>query len=332
MKRLVVAGTALLVVASCAGKGDNKEVAAKINDTAITVKEIQQEMALRPDVASAFIREPGGIIRFVDSIARKEMLYMEAKKQGLEKDEELKRILKDFEKITLINKLLEKELTAASNVTDKDVEDYYQKNTSEFMVPSKVRISLILVKTPEEAIQVGERLKKGDDFATVAKELSFDRKSGDKGGDIGYVTKGKLSPELEKIAMYKTKADQVNGPIQTKEGIYFLKATDVQGEILGLDKVKDLVAARLKTERQKGAYEKFTAGLEKRYKVEVIKAVAEKITLPAPKLPAVTQKPGAEGHAPAAPAPAAPAGDHGAAAPKAAPAPAPAAPAAPAKK
>ncbi|MFA5353946.1 MAG: peptidyl-prolyl cis-trans isomerase [Thermodesulfovibrionales bacterium] len=301
MKRLVLAGTALMAVASCAGKGDNTEVAAKVNGTSITVKDIQQEMSLRPDVASAFVREPGGTERFVDSIARKEMLYLEAKKQGIDKDDEIKRVVKDFEKITVINKLLEKELSASGNITDKEIQEYYEKNSREFMIPTKVRISLILVKTPEEAIQAGERLKKGEDFGQIAKDLSSERKSAEKGGDIGYVKKGMLPVELENIALYKMKLDNVAGPIQTQDGIYFMKATDVQGEILGLDKVKTAVESRLKTEKQKAAYEKFTSGLGKAYKVEINKAVAAKITLPAPKFPAEAQKP-AEHAAPAAPA------------------------------
>ncbi len=73
------------------------------------------------------------------------------------------------------------------NVTDADAEDFYKKNPDQFKSPEQVRASHILVKVeadakPEVVIEkqkaaqaIADRVKKGEDFAKLAKELSRTR-------------------------------------------------------------------------------------------------------------------------------------------------------------
>jgi peptidyl-prolyl cis-trans isomerase SurA len=81
-----------------------------------------------------------------------------------------------------------------------------------------------------------ERLKKGEDFATVAREMSDDKVSGANGGDLmSYYTRslgfeaknGKLVPEFED-AMFKLAPGEVSGPVVTQYGIHLIKVLDRQ--------------------------------------------------------------------------------------------------------
>jgi len=69
-------------------------------------------------------------------------------------------------------------------------------------VAPQVHLHLIAIKTYEEALKVQERLKNGEDFATVAREVSIDS-SKENGGDVGWVPPETLSnfqDQIEKLA------------------------------------------------------------------------------------------------------------------------------------
>jgi len=66
-------------------------------------------------------------------------------------------------------------------------------------MPNKVHCAHILVKTEKEASAVLERLKKGEKFADIAKEVSL-CPSGKRGGDLGTFGRGKMVKEFEKAA------------------------------------------------------------------------------------------------------------------------------------
>lgn len=86
----------------------------------------------------------------------------------------------------------------------------------------QVHLQAILVATEEDAKSVESRLDNGEDFAQVAKEVSLDSQSKDKGGDIGWVPHGLLETEIE-VAAFSMEVGQVKGPIEAAQGYYALK-------------------------------------------------------------------------------------------------------------
>ena len=80
----------------------------------------------------------------------------------------------------------------------------------------------ILVETIDEAKAVVERLKKGEDFATVAKEVSKDTSSGPKGGDLGWFGKGAMVAEFE-TAAFEMKVGEISKPIKSQFGYHIIQ-------------------------------------------------------------------------------------------------------------
>jgi len=68
-----------------------------------------------------------------------------------------------------------------------------------------VRASHILVDTEEEAQKVIERIKEGEDFSDLAKELSLDTASGANGGDLDYFTYAQMVEPFSKAAVFHWK-------------------------------------------------------------------------------------------------------------------------------
>ena len=86
----------------------------------------------------------------------------------------------------------------------------------------KIKCSHILVKKQSEAMAVLERLKKGESFANLARELSVDRGSGKKGGDLGLFGRGVMVKPFEEAA-FKLNKGEISQPVKTEFGYHIIK-------------------------------------------------------------------------------------------------------------
>ncbi len=298
MKKILLLFVALIFVASCSkGGGMQGNYVVKIDGTTLTKEDVQTEMNSLPEMAKQFFQGPEGSSRFVDELVKKEMLYLEAKKRGLDKNKEFERKVEDFKKITLINQLLQQEIEATSKVNEKDAADYYNSHKDDFMMHNQVKLSQIVVQNEDAAGKAFERVKNGEDFSKVAAEVSTDKKSAKSGGSMGWFKKGELAPEIDE-AVFKLRKGEVGMPVKLKDGIHIFKVTDVKGAIVEYDKVKGMIMQRLTAEKQKGNFDKFLDSIKKNYKVEINKDEVAKLSAspnPAPGLqpmpqPAPSQK------------------------------------------
>jgi peptidyl-prolyl cis-trans isomerase C len=91
---------------------------------------------------------------------------------------------------------------------------------------TSVRASHILVNTEQEAKNILAQLNAGKKFEELAKQFSS-CPSGQKGGDLGFFTRGKMVPEFEQAAFGMEKG-QVSAPVKTAFGFHIIKVTDVK--------------------------------------------------------------------------------------------------------
>ncbi len=80
----------------------------------------------------------------------------------------------------------------------------------------------ILVKDLATAQQIETRLANGEDFATVAQEVSIDTGSASKGGDLGWFGKGVMVPEFEQAA-FSLKVGEISQPVQSQYGFHIIQ-------------------------------------------------------------------------------------------------------------
>jgi peptidyl-prolyl cis-trans isomerase C len=90
------------------------------------------------------------------------------------------------------------------------------------MPSNKIKCLHILVKKNSEALLVVDRLKKGESFTNLAKELSIDKASGKRGGDLGFFRKGMMVKPFEDVA-FKLEKDQISEPVKTEFGYHIIK-------------------------------------------------------------------------------------------------------------
>jgi foldase protein PrsA len=90
------------------------------------------------------------------------------------------------------------------------------------MSSNKIKCLHILVKKNSEALTVLDRLKNGESFTNLAKELSIDKASGKRGGDLGFFRKGMMVKPFEDVAFRLVKG-QISEPVKTEFGYHIIK-------------------------------------------------------------------------------------------------------------
>jgi peptidyl-prolyl cis-trans isomerase C len=162
----------------------------------------------------------------------------------------------------LIRKVLETDALHDDTPTDQEIDDFYMKNQDKFVVPDKIRASRVVIMIDDrtsaadkaakkKAIDAARiRIVKGEDFGKVASEISEDRYSAPKGGDIGYFRKGENEEGFDEVA-FSSKPGVVSPVFQTPMGYQFLKVTDVQpGGVLTIAQVRDIISQHLREQKE----------------------------------------------------------------------------------
>jgi peptidyl-prolyl cis-trans isomerase C len=109
--------------------------------------------------------------------------------------------------------------------TDAAMKKVYDEAVQKAGPEEEVRARHILVPTEDEAKAVLAEIKKGTDFAELAKQKSKDPGAAAEGGDLGYFGKSQMVPEFADVAFKMNKGD-VSDPVKTQFGWHIIKVED----------------------------------------------------------------------------------------------------------
>ncbi len=145
---------------------------------------------------------------------------------------------------------------------------FYEQQKHEYLTPEQRRASHILITVEEGAdAQAADaarqaadaalgRIRAGEDFAVVAREVSQDPGSSDQGGDLGFFEKGVMDQAFED-AVFGMKTDDVSEPVRSSFGFHVIKLTAIrpaQGKSYEEAK-EEIRQAFLKSEAERLFYE-----------------------------------------------------------------------------
>jgi peptidyl-prolyl cis-trans isomerase C len=130
---------------------------------------------------------------------------------------------------------------AKKAVTDESMHELYKETVKNLKPEPEIRASHILVETEDQAKDVVKRLKAGEDFAKLAKELSKDPGSGEQGGDLGFFTKERMVPEFS-AAAFALDIGQISDAVKSQFGFHVIKVTEKREKpVPTYDEVKDQI-------------------------------------------------------------------------------------------
>ncbi|MBM3531003.1 MAG: peptidylprolyl isomerase [Alphaproteobacteria bacterium] len=109
--------------------------------------------------------------------------------------------------------------------TDQAMRKVYDEAITQMAAEMEVRARHILVATEAEAKAVLAELKKGTDFAELAKLKSKDPGAAAEGGDLGYFAKDQMVPEFADAA-FKLEKGQLSEPVKSQFGWHVIRVED----------------------------------------------------------------------------------------------------------
>ncbi|MEJ2414159.1 MAG: peptidyl-prolyl cis-trans isomerase [Sulfurimonas sp.] len=266
----------LLSVVLLAGTLASAQTLVSVNGKAISQEDVDNELMRAtqgrfnqvPAEKQAAFRQ-----QVLQQLIGKELIFEDAKKNGILKSKEYKEEYKKLEermKHELAIQVWQKRLLDGIAISEKELKKYYDQNKEEFNQPESVHARHILVATEDEAKKIiaglkslsGEKLK--EKFIEEAKTKSTGP-SGPKGGDLGYFTQGQMVPAFNDKAFSMKKGTVTLEPVKTQFGYHVIYLEDKKPAMTRkFDEVKGFIEQRLKMEKFKDAMKKKMDALQKK--------------------------------------------------------------------
>jgi peptidyl-prolyl cis-trans isomerase C len=153
-----------------------------------------------------------------------QLVQAKGREQGLADDPEVKRFVKQAEEEAISRAYIQRMID--QKVNDEAIQKIYDADLKEHPPQIEIRASHILVKTEDEAKEIIKQLEGGADFATLAKEKSIDKGSGENGGDLNWFTKDTMVKEFSDAAFAMQRGDVSKVPVKSQFGWHIIKITD----------------------------------------------------------------------------------------------------------
>lgn len=246
-----------------------ENVLAKIGNQTVTEADLKDIANAVPEKFRHLYLTPEGRKKTLEYVVNIYVLAAQAEKQGMDKKPEVDKLLQFTKKDLLARMYLDQMSKDVPAPTETEAKENFEKNKAQYATPESVHLHHILVATEKEAKDALGRLKKGEKFSDVATQVSL-CPSKVKGGNLEWLPKGSLVPEIEEVA-FKMKEGEVTGPVQSKFGYHVLLLQEKKApQENSFDQVKDYIMEQLRFQKQQEHYEKLADSLKKEMNVQVM--------------------------------------------------------------
>lgn len=201
----------------------------------------------------------------VDQLVSSKLVSAAGYKANLAGSPEVKEEIKRAEERAVQRAYIQNEVKA--RITPKALDDAYKTYLTQNPAQEEVKAAHILVEKEDEAKAIIADLKKGGDFAKIAKEKSKDPVAAQQGGDLGYFTKDAMVEPFANAAFAMAKGEVSKEPVKTQFGYHVIKVEDKRTQPQPtLDQVKpeleqtlskDIIAAVVEDLRKSAKIETF---------------------------------------------------------------------------
>ena len=246
---------------------------ARINDTSISLGEFQQMLERQPLEGKMKLLSQKETRDFLENyVIPREVLYQEAKKNGLDKNKEILAKIEDARRAILIDALLEEALRGREEVSEGEIQRYYKENPTLFTEPQEIKIRQIVVNTEPALKEVVTKLSQGESFEKLASTYNIGKFKED-GGNLGYIRRGQLAPPFEQFedaAFSLRKRGEISEVVSTPYGYHVIRLEDLRGSTLKpLNRVKERIRFFLQPKKKQEAYLDYVKEAKSKAKVVI---------------------------------------------------------------
>ncbi|MCP4652926.1 MAG: hypothetical protein GY858_06030 [Candidatus Omnitrophica bacterium] len=209
--------------------------------------------------------------RLLNDLVKNQVLAQIAIEQGLDKDEDIARAMRDY-KTTLLSSKIRASLENTVVVSYTELEEFYEKNKAFLRKPQEVDVSEIALNSEFEAKEVYIKILQGEEFSSLARRFSVLDSAKD-GGALGFLT---YDPEIKFQKFWETAAALKKGATsnifqdEVEGKWYIVKLNDVRGgQEIPLAEVEENLKAGLKANKIEEQVTNMADSFKARAKVEI---------------------------------------------------------------
>jgi peptidyl-prolyl cis-trans isomerase C len=222
-----------LALSNCTPQQE-EPVLALVNGRAITQLEFDVRWNELSEATRTRYEKDGGKRRFLDELITRELLMQEARRQGLDQSDAIRDKAQRYKEQLILDDLLKDRLRTKVELTQAELDAYYEKHAHELLAPLKVQVFQMLLPNFSAAKDLETQINKGGDFGKFAQRYSIDNKSRAKGGDLGPYRRDLVIPEVDAV-IHTLKPGMVSAPIKTEAGYYLVMITPLDKETIQAD-------------------------------------------------------------------------------------------------
>jgi len=290
---VILALIALFSLTDIFQPASKKVLLAKVGPREIHVEQFKREMSRRSRRSKNLDKK-----MILEEMINYETLLTKAFEAGLDKDPE---VIRSYHNL-LIGKLKRNKLNPrikSATVTDEDMQAYYEENIDTYTRRAKARMAIIHIKTHPKMSQeklsgLKERMAEAREkslkltgsargFGQVAINYSEDQATRYKGGDIGWISKGRKYrwPAEVTDTGFSLESGGISDIITTDTGLFLVKVSDKRESVVTpLKKVKRRLRHKLLLEKRKTAEKTFQEEMRAATAIEIYPEALDAIPLP----------------------------------------------------
>lgn len=218
------------------GNTENKEVVEEVLLKRLIEEKVILHEALRRGIESSVTE----VDKAIEEIKKQNALSQDDfEKMLAEEGKNINSYRKLIKDRIILSKLVREGVDSKVVVTDKEIEDFYNANKKDYLIPEKVEVKAIFLGLNKDAtiteitdlkrkvLRIVARLKEGDSFESLVNRYSDEPLKSR--GMLGEFERGALIPPLDNKA-FSMRKGEISEPIWVSEGVYILKLKDKRGE------------------------------------------------------------------------------------------------------
>lgn len=265
-------------------QGKDRETALKQNKAALLQSMIDQllieQEAKKAGMGATAIKDSEVMDVITDMLSRNNASMQDYLKKLDKEGKTLESVKKEIKSRMLRMRLLRREVQSKILVTDEEIGEYYNQHRQDYEGKEAVHLKQIFLPVPagasltilesskNQARQLRALILKGAPFEEVAAQYSRGPTAA-QGGDIGFVERGVIVPEVERAA-FNLPVGQISDVIETEIGFHIIAVVDKRGAGLKpLPAVREEIKAKIEEEKVAKKYDEWIDEIRKKSFIDV---------------------------------------------------------------
>ncbi|MFO1483454.1 MAG: peptidylprolyl isomerase [Verrucomicrobiaceae bacterium] len=264
--------------------GADDKVIGSVGDIELHESEVLASLGNMGGVErEALARDPSTLEKLVRSMLVQRIVLQEALGKKWDEDPSIQSLLKSTREAAITDSYLKSINRPPDSYPDEaELKAVYEKSREVLTVPRSFRLAQIFIGEQKGAdkrlVAVQQRLKASPaGFGMIAREMSEEKESASRDGEIGWLTERQIQPEIL-AQLPKLKVDVISEPVRLKDGWHILKVLDVREPFTPIfDQVRLQLAQRLRAEKTRANMQAYMAEMLQKHPVAVNEVALSKL-------------------------------------------------------